>query len=119
MEHMVASGETLSHIARDYRVTVDDLRAANPRIQPRRLQIGQRVVVPTAPSAREALRAGSGGGSVGEELLVYRVRWGDTLGAIAARHRVGLGDLLRWNGLTREAVIHPGDEVKIYVRGGG
>ena len=103
-----------------YGVRVDDLRATNPRIQPRRMQIGQRVVVPKAPSVRSQLR--SGGGAVvaqGEErLLVYRVRSGDTLTAIAARHRVGVNDLLRWNSLSRSSTIYPGDEVKIYLPGG-
>lgn len=119
VEHVVASGETLTHIARDYGVTVEDLRAANPRVQPRRMQIGQRVVVPKAPSARQALRMGSRALAGEQELLLYRVRPGDTLSAIAVRHRVRVGDLLRWNDLDLEAVIRPGDEVKIYVRGGG
>lgn len=52
VEHRVARGETLSHIARRYGVRLDDLRAANPRVQPRRLQIGQRITVPIAPRAR-------------------------------------------------------------------
>jgi len=120
-EHVVAAGETLSHIAVDYGVSVDDLRAANPRIEPRRMQVGQRVVVPTAPSAREGSRTGvtgALGGLAEEELVVYRVRAGDTLSAIAARHRVRVGDLLRWNQLAVDAVIRPGDEVKIYPSGG-
>ena len=121
LEHVVASGETLTHIARDYGVTVDDLRAANPRIQPRLLQIGQRVVVPKAPSVRTSLPASRPAleGGAADGLLIYRVRSGDTLTAIAAQHRVRVGDLLRWNELTREAIIRPGDQVKIYVGAGG
>jgi len=120
LEHSVDRGETLTHIARRYGVTVDDLRATNPTIQPRRMQIGQRVVVPKAPSVRGQLGSGSRVGQVADEdrLLVYRVRSGDTLTAIAARHRVGLGDLLRWNSLSRGSVIHPGDQVRIYLAGG-
>jgi len=121
-EHVVAAGETLSHIAMDYGVSVVDLRAANPRIEPRRMQVGLRVVLPAGPSAREASRVGAAGGLTGlagEEPVVYRVRSGDTLSAIAARHRVRVGDLLRWNQLTLDAVIRPGDEVKIYRSGGG
>jgi membrane-bound lytic murein transglycosylase D len=57
VEHRVARGETLSHIARRYGVRVDDLSAANPRVDPRRLQIGQRITVPVAPSTRR--RAGN------------------------------------------------------------
>ncbi len=54
VEHRVARGETLSHIARRYGVRLDDLRAANPRVEPRRLQIGQRITVPIAPRARRS-----------------------------------------------------------------
>jgi membrane-bound lytic murein transglycosylase D len=120
LEHSVAKGETLTHIARMYGVSVDDLRATNPRIRPRRMQIGQRVVVPKAPSVRSRLR-GSGEVIVAEleeRLVVYRVRSGDTLTAIAARHGVGVNDLLKWNSLSLNSIIHPGDQVKIYLPGG-
>lgn len=116
LEHAVARGETLTHIARRYGLTVGDLQAANPSLQPRRMQIGQRVVVPRSPSA---VARGSQAGSsllpgVGG-LTVYSVRMGDTLSGIAARHRVPVGDLLQWNGLSMDSVIRPGDEVKIYL----
>lgn len=39
---------------------------------------------------------------------LHRVRAGDTLGAIAARHGLPLACLLHWNGLRRTDVIHPG-----------
>jgi len=120
LEHTVAQGETLTHIARQYGIGVDDLRATNPTIQPRRMQIGQRVVVPKAPSVRSGLRGGGWAGVAnGEErLVVYRVQSGDALSAIAARHQVGVTDLLRWNSLSRASVIHPGDQVRIFLPGG-
>ena len=46
IEHRVASGETLSHIALRYGISVVDLRAANPDVRPRYLRIGTRVTVP-------------------------------------------------------------------------
>ena len=52
VEHRVVRGETLSHIARRYGIPLRDLQAANPRVSPRRLQIGQRLTVPIAPRAR-------------------------------------------------------------------
>lgn len=120
LEHLVGQGETLTHIARQYGVSVDDLRATNPTIQPRRMQIGQRVVVPKAPSVRSRLgsRPASSPAEAQDRLVVYRVQSGDTLGGIAVRHRVGVGDLLRWNSLSRTTLIHPGDEVRIYLPGG-
>lgn len=52
VEHTVTSGETLSHIARRYRITVADLRAANPTVRPRFLRIGAQLTVPIAPNLR-------------------------------------------------------------------
>ena len=116
VEHRVAAGETLTHIARAYSVSVGDLTAANPRVEPRRMQIGDRIIVPRAPSVRR------GTGTPVElqpgKVLIYRVRAGDTLSAIALRHQVRVSDLLRWNDLHRSAVIRPGDEVRIYPSGG-
>jgi len=46
VEHDVTPGETLSHIARRYGVSVADLRAANPHVRPRYLRVGSRLTVP-------------------------------------------------------------------------
>lgn len=46
VEHSVAPGETLSHIALRYGVSIDDLRAANPDVRPRFLRVGARLTVP-------------------------------------------------------------------------
>jgi membrane-bound lytic murein transglycosylase D len=56
VEHRVARGETLSHIALRYGVRVADIQAANPRVQPRALRVGALLTVPVAPSARTVLR---------------------------------------------------------------
>lgn len=50
--HRVNPGETLSGIARSYRVSLRDLRAANPEVEPRLLQIGTVLVIPRAPGNR-------------------------------------------------------------------
>ncbi|NJD20325.1 MAG: LysM peptidoglycan-binding domain-containing protein [Gemmatimonadetes bacterium] len=54
VEHAVEKGETLSHIARKYGVPLSDLQAANPRVRPKSLRIGQTLTVPIAPKARAA-----------------------------------------------------------------
>lgn len=52
VEHVVQRGETFTHIARRYRVPLSELVAANARIDPRRLQIGARLIVPVAGRTR-------------------------------------------------------------------
>lgn len=44
--HVVQSGDTLSRIASQYGVSLTDLQRANPAVNPRALQIGQRIVIP-------------------------------------------------------------------------
>ena len=44
--HVVKAGETLTIIARKYGVKVEALMAANPKLDPRRLQVGRAVTIP-------------------------------------------------------------------------
>ncbi|HSG48928.1 MAG TPA: transglycosylase SLT domain-containing protein [Longimicrobiales bacterium] len=48
-EHVVAKGETLSEIAQQYGIRTAELQAANPRVQPRRMRVGTRLLVPLVP----------------------------------------------------------------------
>jgi LysM repeat protein len=52
--HTVARGETLTSIAKMYKVTVDDLQKANHIEDGRKLQAGQNIIVPTASPADSA-----------------------------------------------------------------
>ena len=47
---------------------------------------------------------------------VYRVRSGDTLSQIARRFKLDTADVLRWNGLTNNDLIYPGQELIISPR---
>jgi LysM repeat protein len=49
--HTVARGETLTSIAKMYKVTVDDLQKANNIEDGRKLQAGQSIIIPTASPA--------------------------------------------------------------------
>jgi LysM repeat protein len=48
--HTVARGETLTSIAKMYKVSVDELQKANNIEDGRKLQAGQTIVIPGAPS---------------------------------------------------------------------
>jgi tetratricopeptide (TPR) repeat protein len=45
--HVVQRNETMVQIARRYRISLGALQAANPRIQPRQLRVGQTLVIPS------------------------------------------------------------------------
>jgi membrane-bound lytic murein transglycosylase D len=57
----------------------------------------------TPPARGRALRAGG----------VHVVRPNETLGAIAKKYGVRVGELARWNRLGRQGVIWPGDRIRI------
>jgi len=120
LEHVVRRGENLGIIARRYRVSVADLRDANPRVRPTRLQIGQVLVVPTLgggsagrTSAAAAPREVSDAPSpASRSASTHLVRRGETLGAIARRYRVSVAVLQEWNGL-RGTTIRAGQRLRV------
>ena len=52
--------------------------------------------------------------SAPERAQTYTVKRGDTLYAIAWRHKLDWQDLARWNGIGRDYVIRPGQVLKLY-----
>jgi lipoprotein NlpD len=49
----------------------------------------------------------------------YTVKRGDTLYAIAWRHRLDYREIARWNGIGRDYLIHPGQVLRLYPARGG
>lgn len=113
--HVVTRGQTLGQIAGRYGTSVAALQAANGNVNPRRLQIGQQLIVPRSGRAtRVASSAGSSAGAAraAEGPTTVTVRRGDTLWSIAKQHGVSTTDLMRWNNLNSTR-IHPGDQLTV------
>jgi membrane-bound lytic murein transglycosylase D len=111
VEYVIRRGETLSHIARRFGVGVDDLRAANGGLDPRRIQAGQRIRVPVeggvvALASQEQAQQES-------TWKVHRVRSGDTLWDIARRYDVSVSQLRSWNALSTRSAIRPGQQLRV------
>ena len=116
VEHFMARGETLGGIARRYRVSQAMLMAANPKLNSRRIRIGQRVVVPTGgvPSTKVARRMAepvvAAGTSTG---TFHRVRRGETMSEIADEYGVTQRELRTWNGLDSRGRIRIGQRLRV------
>lgn len=63
------------------------------------------------------LASNSTGSTYGKDKIVYRVRSGDVLGTIAARYKVRVSDLKRWNGLSGD-MIRVGQRLDIWLKPG-
>lgn len=111
--HVVTRGQTLGQIARRYGTSVAALRAANGNVNPRRLQIGQQLVVPRSGSpARVASASGQSATRAAPGPTTVTVRRGDTLWSLARRHGVSTTQLMQWNNLS-STTIHPGDRLTV------
>jgi len=105
--HRVESGETLTSIAKKYRVTPGAIAAANDLEAGTGLEAGEKLIIPAARPVEETK----------SRLVRYRVRRGDTLGGIADQFSVTDGDIRKWNGL-KGGKVSRGMVLRIYTVGG-
>jgi LysM repeat protein len=99
----VAPGETLSHVAARHGVSVGALAAANGIRNPDMVVAGTRLSIPGGGSSGTA---GATGGA-------YRVRAGDTLSSIAARHGVSQSALMSANGIRNPNLVVAGTLLRL------
>ena len=105
--HRVEAGETLTSIAKKYRVTPVAIAQANNLEKGTALDAGEKLIIPAAQAAAETKR----------RLVSYRVRKGDTLGGIADRFSIDSDDIRKWNRLKSNHVSR-GMVLRIYTLGG-
>ncbi len=105
--HRVESGETLTSIAKKYRVTAAAIADANDLERGASLEPGEKLIIPATRPPEE----------IKSRLVRYRVRRGDTLGGIADQFSVTSEQVRKWNGL-KSAKVSRGMLLRIYTVGG-
>ena len=107
--HLVAE-DTLTSVARTYRVSVSDLASANQLSESDKLDGIEALVVPVPPAAAPSAHT-----------VVYTTRRGDTLVSVADRFGVSLSQLRRWNKLPATGIkveaghrLHVAEPARIY-----
>lgn len=106
--HKVETGETLSSIAKQYRVSPAEVADANELSAGAPLEEGQKLIIPAAARAE----ASTG------KLIRYRVRRTDTLASIADEFDVTPAELRKWNHLRANSNhVSRGASLRIYPGG--
>ncbi|MDR2700961.1 MAG: M23 family metallopeptidase [Spirochaetaceae bacterium] len=98
--HIIQKGETIYSIARSYGVTAEELIKLNNINDPRTIQAGQRIRIP----------------SKGPVILAYdeyKVERNDTLYGIAKKYNITVAELLEMNGFAPGYVLKAGEKIRV------
>ncbi|MCK5833605.1 LysM peptidoglycan-binding domain-containing protein [bacterium] len=94
--HVVKKGNTLSEIANDNGVSLEELLISNSLKRGAVIKPGMRLSIPR-----------------GKTKTTYTVCSGDTPSTIAARFGVSTNELLKWNSINRKSTIYPGQKLTV------
>ncbi|SJZ77271.1 LysM peptidoglycan-binding domain-containing protein [Garciella nitratireducens] len=85
--YTIQAGDTFLLLARRFHTTVAAIQAANPGVDPNRLQIGQKICIPIAPAPAPCPQGS----------FAYTIKAGDTLYALANRYNTTVNAILALN----------------------
>ena len=108
-EHVIVKGDTFYDLAKKYHVTMQALKDANPTVNPSKLQLNQKIVIPAptvaattgaAPAPGVESAAAPAGGEI-----VHTVKSGETLTKIAEKYKVTVNGIRKANNLTSDRIV--------------
>lgn len=113
-DYTIASGDTFSSIATKFKVSVRAIENANPGVDPKRLQVGQKIKIPPpAPATVLSTTGGAANPTVGGNgETIYTVVSGDTLITIGRKYHTTAAAIRSYNSLTTDN-IKVGQKLKI------
>ena len=117
--YTVKSGETISEIADRYGISSERLLALNGIRDPKGLQVGSRITVPTTGTAKPSKPASAGGSSspASRGPGNYTVQSGETISEIADRYGISSERLLALNGIRDPKGLQVGSRITVPTAG--
>ncbi len=124
IRYTVKRGDSLVSIARDFDVSVSQLRrwnrlSAKSNVRPGRVLIIQApdsaAVAPTPHPKSKGSSQASLKPSSGRSRVIHRVKKGETLFAIASNYKTSIESIRDWNNLSQSDGIKVGERLTIYV----
>ena len=130
--HVIQKGDTFWGLSRQYGVSMDEIAAANKDLNPAKLRVGQKVVIPassgksvkassvkrksaktTKPAAKTPSKTKKTTAKLVDRDGKYIVRKGDSFSRIAARYHIKAADLAAANNLSLEKPLQIGQKLVI------
>jgi len=121
--HKVKSGETLSHIADKYRISVALLKDSN-QLRRNLIRKGQNLIIPVASKTARTYRLSEtqrkqkilSSPKSGRNKIVHTVRSGDNLWDISRKYKVNVRALAKWNAMAPRDVLQRGQKLIIWTK---
>jgi len=117
--HIVRSGDTLWELSRKHGVSHRQLAKWNGMAPRDPLMPGQRLVIwsrtSTSSSSYDPADVAAPPQRQVTQRIGYRVRQGDSLAAISRRFNVTVTQLVKWNSISPEKYLQPGQRLTLYV----
>ncbi|MFD2180334.1 LysM peptidoglycan-binding domain-containing protein [Veronia pacifica] len=104
LKHTVKSGESLWIIGRQYKVSHKTLARWNGMSPKDTLRPGQKLVIWKEAKSGERIKT-----------ITYQIRRGDSLSSIAAKYKVSVTQLRKWNSLRKGSYLQPGQKLKLHI----
>jgi LysM repeat protein len=116
-DYVIAKGDTLAAIAHRNGVSLKALTEANPSVNAKKLQIGQKLQIPAGTAALAATSTAGASPAAGIEAAqgdgsLYVVKSGDTLSKIAKAHGTSFKKIMAMNEL-KTTSIRAGQKLKM------
>ena len=113
--HTVKKGETLYDIARNYNVTLSDLRSRNNLYGRRFIYPGQKLYIPGLKETdNTTAKSEDKSSTISGNKVIHVVAKGESLSEIADKYKVSLSKVRYWNNIYGRKFIYPGQKVTIY-----
>ncbi|MGL1956761.1 MAG: LysM peptidoglycan-binding domain-containing protein [Colwellia sp.] len=114
--HTVVSGDNLWDLGRQYGVNTRNIAKWNGFAPRDMLKLGQKLVIWQAPKVTSLANVSSQNlEQVIMRNITYKVRRGDSFARIADKFNVRIADIERWNSLSRNKYLQPGQRLKLSV----
>ncbi len=113
--HKVKKGDTLTKISKRYDINKTTLLKAND-LHSSKLAYGRNLRIPYSTVRYQLLPEGSKALTASREnLVLHRIKPGDTLSKIAKQYNTNPEMLVRWNGLKDVHSIRAGQQIALYI----
>ncbi len=121
--HKVKSGETLSHIADKYRISLSLLKDSN-KLRRNMIRIGQNLVIPVAAKSARTYRLSESqrkqkilnSPKSGRYKIIHTVRSGDNFWDLSRKYKVGVRSLAKWNAMAPRDVLQRGQKLVVWTK---